>query len=78
MSSTRRQPDRTRARLVEVGFEEIYRRGFQPAGLDTIVERAGVTKQHSTITSELGYTVLDEGDRLFHRREVAQAHRRRR
>src|SRR4029079_17005243 len=35
-SSRRRQPDRTRARLVEVGFEEIYRRGFQPAGLDTI------------------------------------------
>jgi hypothetical protein len=50
MSSTRRQPDRTRP-LVEVGFEEIYRHGFQPAGLDTIVERAGVTQARSTTTS---------------------------
>jgi len=63
-SSKRRQPDRTRARLVEVGFEEIYRRGFQPAGLDTIVERAGVTKgalyHHFPSKLELGYAVLDE------------------
>ena len=64
MSSTRRQPGLTRARLVEVGFEEIYRRGFQAAGLDTIVERAGVTKgalyHHFPSKLELGYAVLDE------------------
>ena len=63
-SSRRRQPDRTRARLVEVGFEEIYRHGFQSAGLDTIVERAGVTKgalyHHFPSKLELGYAVLDE------------------
>ena len=41
---TRRNPDRTRERLLEAGFVEIYSRGFQPAGLDAIVERAEVTK----------------------------------
>jgi len=64
MSSRRRQPDRTRARLIDVGFEEIYRHGFQPAGLDAIVERAGVTKgalyHHFPSKLELGYAVLDE------------------
>jgi TetR/AcrR family transcriptional regulator, transcriptional repressor for nem operon len=64
MSSRRRQPDRTRARLIEVGFKEIYRHGFQPAALDAIVERAGVTKgalyHHFASKLDLGYAVLDE------------------
>jgi AcrR family transcriptional regulator len=62
--SRRRQPDRTRARLIEVAFGEIYRHGFQPAALDAIVERAGVTKgalyHHFPSKLELGYSVLDE------------------
>jgi TetR/AcrR family transcriptional regulator, transcriptional repressor for nem operon len=64
MSRPRKQPDRTRARLVEVGFEEIYSRGFQPASVDAIVNRAGVTKgalyHHFPSKLELGYAVLDE------------------
>ena len=61
---TRRNPDRTRERLLEAGFVEIYSRGFQPAGLDAIVERAGVTKgalyHHFPGKHALGYAVLDE------------------
>src|SRR5262245_59779854 len=59
-----RQPVKTRARLLEVGFEEIYRNGFQPAALDVIVARAGVTKgalyHHFPSKLDLGYAVLDE------------------
>jgi AcrR family transcriptional regulator len=61
---TRRNPDRTRERLLEAGFVEIYTRGFQPAGLDAIVERAEVTKgalyHHFPSKHALGYAVLDE------------------
>ena len=62
--ATRRNPDRTRERLLEAGFVEIYSRGFQPAGLDAIVERAEVTKgalyHHFSSKHALGYAVLDE------------------
>ena len=44
-SSTRRrtrQPDVTRDKLLHAAFDEIYRRGFQAASLDTILAKAGV------------------------------------
>src|SRR5690242_12722335 len=60
----RRNPDRTRERLLDAGFAEIYSRGFQAAGLDAIVERAAVTKgalyHHFPSKHALGYAVFDE------------------
>src|SRR5215510_12961166 len=59
-----REPDVTREKLLTAAFEEIYRRGFQAASLDTIIARAGVTKgalyHHFPDKASLGYTVVDE------------------
>lgn len=64
MSARRRDPDRTRERLLEAGFHEIYRHGFQPASLDAVADRAGVTKgalyHHFPGKHALGYAVVDE------------------
>lgn len=64
MSVRRRDPDRTRERLLEAGFHEIHRHGFHPASLDAVVERAGVTKgalyHHFPNKQALGYAVVDE------------------
>jgi AcrR family transcriptional regulator len=63
-SRRKRQPDVTRERLLQAAFEEIYRRGFQGASLDTILEQAGVTKgalyHHFPDKAALGYAVVDE------------------
>jgi len=60
----RREPDRTRERLLDAGFHEIFRQGFQPASLDAIVREAGVTKgalyHHFEHKRALGYAVVDE------------------
>jgi TetR/AcrR family transcriptional repressor of nem operon len=66
-----RDPDRTRERLLEAGFREIHRQGFQPASLEAIVEGAGVTKgalyHHFGSKQALGYAVVDEVlDHLLH------------
>ncbi len=59
-----RQPDVTREKLLNAAFEEIYRRGFQAATLDTILAKAGVTKgalyHHFPNKASLGYAVVDE------------------
>jgi AcrR family transcriptional regulator len=59
-----RDPDVTRAKLLEAAFGEIYRRGFQAASVDTILARAGVTKgalyHHFPDKAALGYAVVDE------------------
>jgi TetR/AcrR family transcriptional regulator, transcriptional repressor for nem operon len=59
-----RQPDVTRDKLLKAAFEEIYRRGFQAASLDTILARAKVTKgalyHHFPDKAALGYAVVDE------------------
>src|SRR5919197_193614 len=59
-----RAPDVTRQKLLEAALEEIYRRGFQAASLDTILARAGVTKgalyHHFPDKAALGYAVVDE------------------
>ena len=63
-SRRKRQPDVTRERLLQAGFKEIYRRGFQGASLDTILDQAGVTKgalyHHFPDKAALGYAVVDE------------------
>jgi TetR/AcrR family transcriptional regulator, transcriptional repressor for nem operon len=60
----KRQPDVTRELLLHAAFDEIYRRGFQAASLDTILEQAGVTKgalyHHFPDKAALGYAVVDE------------------
>ena len=61
--STAKRPD-TRRRLLEAAFGEFHVHGFQAASLDTIVERAGVTKgalyHHFPDKSALGHAVVDE------------------
>jgi TetR/AcrR family transcriptional regulator, transcriptional repressor for nem operon len=59
-----REPDVTRKKLLNAAFEEIYRRGFQAASLDTILAKAGVTKgalyHHFPDKAALGLAVVDE------------------
>jgi AcrR family transcriptional regulator len=59
-----RDPDVTRKKLLTAAFEEIYRRGFQGASLDTILAKAGVTKgalyHHFPDKASLGLAVVDE------------------
>jgi AcrR family transcriptional regulator len=64
-----RDPDATRQKLLMAAFEEIYRRGFQAASLDTILAKAGVTKgalyHHFPDKAALGQAVIDEVVRGF-------------
>jgi AcrR family transcriptional regulator len=57
-------PERTRERLLQAASREIYRSGFQSAGLDTILASTGVTKgalyYHFNSKEALGYAVIDE------------------
>jgi len=59
-----RDAERTRERLLQAAFREIYRSGFQSASLDTILEAAGVTKgalyYHFDSKEALGYAVVEE------------------
>jgi TetR/AcrR family transcriptional regulator, transcriptional repressor for nem operon len=59
-----RDPERTRERLLQAAFREVYRSGFQSASLDTILAAAGVTKgalyYHFDSKEALGYAVVEE------------------
>ena len=59
-----RDPGGTREKLLRAAFEEIHRRGFQAASLDTILAKAGVTKgalyHHFPDKAALGKAVVDE------------------
>ena len=59
-----RDPERTRERLLQAAFREVYRSGFQSAGLDTILAAAGVTKgalyYHFKSKEALGYAIVEE------------------
>ena len=59
-----RNPERTRERLLQAASREVYRSGFQSAGLDTILAAAGVTKgalyHHFDSKEALGYAVVEE------------------
>jgi len=63
-TSLQRDPQRTRGRLIEAAFREVYRHGFQGADIDAVVERAQVTKgalyHHFEGKEELGHAVIDE------------------
>jgi TetR/AcrR family transcriptional repressor of nem operon len=62
--SRRREPDITREKLLRAAFDEMYRRGFQGASLETILDQAGVTKgalyHHFPDKSALGQAVVDD------------------
>jgi TetR/AcrR family transcriptional regulator, transcriptional repressor for nem operon len=59
-----RNPERTRRTLLEAAFEEIHKSGFRGTDLETILERAGVTKgalyHYFESKEDLGYAVVDE------------------
>src|ERR1700739_488709 len=61
---TPRDPERTRERLLQAAFREVYRSGFQSAGLDSILAAAGVTKgalyHHFGSKDALGYAIVEE------------------
>jgi TetR/AcrR family transcriptional repressor of nem operon len=59
-----RDPERTRERLLQAAFREVYRSGFRGAGLDTILAATGVTKgalyYHFGSKEALGYAIVEE------------------
>jgi AcrR family transcriptional regulator len=62
--TSNRNPGRTRERLLQAAFKEIYESGFRGTDLDTILRTAGVTKgamyHHFKNKEALGYAVVDE------------------
>lgn len=61
---TARQPDLTRQRILEAGFAEIHRHGFQAASVANILADTGLTKgalyHHFPSKKELGLAVVAE------------------
>jgi len=61
---TTRQPDLTRQRILEAGFNEIHRHGFQAASVASILADTGLTKgalyHHFPSKKDLGLAVVDE------------------
>jgi AcrR family transcriptional regulator len=62
--TTPRNPQRTRERLLQAAFQEIYKSGFRGTDLETILNTAGVTKgalyHHFDSKEALGYALVDE------------------
>src|SRR5271156_4286522 len=59
-----RNPELTRERLLQAGFREVYRCGFQSAGIDTILTATNVTKgalyYHFKSKEALGHAIIEE------------------
>src|SRR6202451_2745455 len=59
-----REPEGTRQRLLQAAFREVYRYGFQSAGLDAILAATNVTKgalyYHFENKDALGYAIIEE------------------
>jgi TetR/AcrR family transcriptional regulator, transcriptional repressor for nem operon len=59
-----RDPERTRQRLLQAAFREVYRYGFQSAGIDTILAATNVTKgalyYHFESKEALGFAIIEE------------------
>jgi TetR/AcrR family transcriptional regulator, transcriptional repressor for nem operon len=59
-----RDPARTRERLLQAAFREVYRFGFQSAGVDAILAATGVTKgalyHHFDSKEALGHAIVEE------------------
>lgn len=59
-----RDPQGTRQRLLQAAFREVYRYGFQSAGIDTILAATNVTKgalyHHFESKEALGHAIIEE------------------
>jgi TetR/AcrR family transcriptional regulator, transcriptional repressor for nem operon len=59
-----RDPEGTRQRLLQAAFREVYRYGFQSAGIDSILAATNVTKgalyYHFENKEALGYAIIEE------------------
>lgn len=59
-----RDPEKTRHEILRAGYKETFMHGFQASSVDSIVERAGITKgaffHHFPTKNELGYAIADE------------------
>ena len=59
-----RDPERTRQRLLQAAFHEVYRYGFQSAGIDAILAATNVTKgalyYHFDSKEALGHAIIEE------------------
>src|SRR5580700_5890456 len=59
-----RDPEDTRQRLLQAAFREVYRCGFQSAGIDTILAATNVTKgalyYHFESKEALGHAIIEE------------------
>src|ERR1700693_5983239 len=59
-----RNPERTRERLLQAPFREVYRYGFQSAGIDAILATTNVTKgalyYHFESKEALGHAIIEE------------------
>lgn len=59
-----RDPERTRERLLQAAFQEVYRFGFQSAGIDAILAATNVTKgalyHHFESKEALGHAIIEE------------------
>lgn len=69
----RRNPEQTRDRLLQAAFREVFRRGFQSAGIDAILASTNVTRgalyHHFENKEALGYAIIEEiVARLTHER----------
>jgi len=63
-SAKPRDPEGTRQRLLQAAFREVYRYGFQSAGIDTILASTNVTKgalyHHFASKEALGHAIIEE------------------
>ena len=63
-AARRRDPEGTRQRLLQAAFREVYRYGFQSAGIDTILAATNVTKgalyYHFESKEALGHAIIEE------------------
>ncbi len=59
-----RDPEKTRAVILDAAFREIYRRGFQATSVDDVVCKTAMTKgaffSHFHTKNDLGYALVDE------------------
>ncbi len=59
-----RDPERTRAAILEAAFVEVYHRGFQAVSIDKILAKTKMTKgafySHFDSKNALGYALVDE------------------
>ena len=62
--ATARDPEKSRALILEVAFNEIYERGFQGVGVREIAAKAGLTIgaffHYFPTKSSVGYAIVDE------------------